>query len=250
MNRLTNKVAIVTGAAGGMGKAIALLFAREGAKVMATDIQEDKLKDWVSTARNEGLNIQYSKHDIASETEWANITAETYFLYGQLDILINNAGIYPPGATTGNTSLADWEHLLSINLTGAFLGTKTCLPLLTSSGKSSIVNISSIAGIVGGNGPAYTASKGGLRLLTKDNAVEFAKFGIRVNSIHPGGVLTPMTEFLLNAEGSEDLIKNMCPLQRIGTADEIAYGALFLASDEASYVTGAELVIDGGLTAR
>jgi len=250
MNRLTNKVAIVTGAAGGMGKAIALLFAREGAKIMATDIQEDKLKDWVSAARSEGLNIQFAKHDIASETEWASITAETYSLYGQLDILINNAGIYPPGATTANTSLADWEHLLSINLTGAFLGTKTCLPLLTSSGKSSIVNISSIAGIVGGNGPAYTASKGGLRLLTKDNAVEFAKFGIRVNSIHPGGVLTPMTEFLLNTEGSEDLIKNMCPLQRIGTADEIAYGALFLASDEASYVTGAELVIDGGLTAR
>jgi cyclopentanol dehydrogenase len=130
------------------------------------------------------------------------------------------------------------------------MGTQLCLPYLKRSGKGSVVNIDSIAGNVGGNGPAYTASKGGLRMLTKDNAVEFAKFNVRVNSIHPGGVLTPMTEALMQTEAAKKAMETMCPMGRIGQSIEIAYGALYLASDEASYVTGAELVIDGGLIAR
>jgi len=250
MNRLSNKVAIITGAAGGMGEAMARLFSAEGAKVLATDVQEEKLSHWVSIAQKEGSVIDYIRHDISSEADWERVVDKAVKLYGKINILINNAGVFPPGATMDSTSLDQWNKLLSINLNGAFIGTKMCVPVMRESGGGAIVNISSIAGLVGGNGPAYTASKGALRLLTKDNAVELAKDNIRVNSIHPGGVLTPMTDFLVNAEGGDELIKNLCPMARMGTAMEIAYGALYLASDEASYVTGAELVIDGGLVAR
>lgn len=250
MNRLANKVAIVTGAAGGMGAAIAKLFAQEGAKVIATDIQDEKLQGWVLTAQKEGLSITPVKHNVSSEQEWQQVIDKTIALFGKINILINNAGIYPPGASSATTSVKDWENIIAINATGPFIGTKLCIPHLCAAGDGSVVNISSIAGLVGGNGPAYTASKGALRLLTKDQAVELAKDNIRVNSIHPGGVLTPMTVFLTTAPGSEEFLKTMCPLGRIGTAMEIAYGALYLASDESSYTTGAELVIDGGLTAR
>ncbi|HVW14409.1 MAG TPA: glucose 1-dehydrogenase [Mucilaginibacter sp.] len=250
MNRLENKVAIITGAAGGMGEAMARLFASEGAKILATDRQEEKLVRWVNTARQQGAPINCMAHDISLEADWKLVAGRAIELYGKIDILVNNAGVFPPGATMDSTTLDDWNKLLSINLNGAFIGTRTCVPFMRTAGGGSIINISSIAGLVGGNGPGYTASKGALRLLTKDNAVEFAKDNIRVNSIHPGGVATPMTEFLLKAEDSDELIKNMCPMGRIGKPEEIAYGALYLASDEASYVTGAELVIDGGLVAR
>ncbi len=250
MNRLENKVAIVTGAAGGMGAAMARLFAVEGAKVMATDIQEEKLREWVVAAQQEGLPVEYEIHDVSSEKDWQKVIDKTISVFGKINILINNAGVYPPGATTETTSTQDWERVIGINVTGPFTGGRLCVPHMRSAGGGSVVNISSIAGLVGGNGPAYSASKGALRLLTKDQAVELAKDGIRVNSIHPGGVLTPMTEFLASTPGSEELMKNMCPLGRIGTDMEIAYGALYLASDESSYTTGAELVIDGGLTAR
>ncbi|MBS1501842.1 MAG: glucose 1-dehydrogenase [Bacteroidetes bacterium] len=250
MHRLENKAAIITGAAGGMGEAMARLFASEGAKVLATDRQEEKLKRWVDAARQQGARISCMAHDISLEADWKLIAGRAIELYGKIDILVNNAGVFPPGATMDSTTLDDWNKLLSINLNGAFIGTRTCVPFMRMAGGGSIINVSSIAGLVGGNGPAYTASKGALRLLTKDNAVELAKDNIRVNSIHPGGVATPMTEFLLKAEDSDELIKNMCPMGRIGKPEEIAYGALYLASDEASYVTGAELVIDGGLVAR
>lgn len=250
MSRLANKVAIVTGAAGGMGAAMARLFAAEGAKVMATDIQGEKLKAWVINAQQEGLSIEYETHDVSLEKDWQQVVDKTISVFGKINILINNAGVYPPGATTETTSIQDWERIMLINTTSAFIGSRLCVPHLRSAGGGSIVNIASIAGLVGGNGPAYSASKGAMRLLTKDQAVELAKDGIRVNSIHPGGVLTPMTEFLTSTPGSEELMKNMCPLGRIGTDMEIAYGALYLASDESSYTTGIELTIDGGLTAR
>jgi cyclopentanol dehydrogenase len=250
MNRLTNKVAIVTGAAGGMGEAIARLFANEGAKVLATDIQEEKLKTWVSAARKEGAAIEWEVHDVAAEHDWQKVIDKAVQVFGGIDILINNAGIYPPGALSETTNVSAWEKVFAVNVTSSFVGTKLCIPHMKAAGGGSVVNISSIAGIVGGNGPAYSASKGAQRLLTKDQAVELAKYNIRVNSIHPGGVLTPMTEFLADMESSNEFLKNMCPLGRIGNVMEIAYGALYLASDESSYTTGAELVIDGGLTAR
>lgn len=250
MNRLKNKVAIITGAAGGMGATEAKLFAAEGARVMATDIQLEKLSAWVEQAKREGLSIDYMEHDVTDLNDWRKVIDNTLAVYGQIDILINNAGIYPGPTTAENTTKELWDKVIAINLTGPFIGAQLCIPHMRKAGGGSIVNISSIAGLVGGNGPAYTASKGGLRLLTKDLAVELAKDKIRVNSIHPGGVLTPMTEGIVTMEGGEDLMKNMCPLGRIGVSTEIAYGALYLASDESTYTTGAELVIDGGLVAR
>lgn len=252
MNRLQNKVAIVTGAAGGMGESIARLFAQEGASVLATDIQLDKMNAWVQEARKESLPVDCIQHNVTSEQDWKKVVEKAVQLYGKVDILINNAGVYQPMETTEATTLDRWNQILTINATSAFLGAKAVLPWLKQSGKGAIVNISSIAGIVGGNGAPYSSSKAAMRLLTKDQAVEFAPHNIRVNSIHPGGVLTPMTEALFpgDPEQLDAMMKAMCPLGRIGQAVEIAWGALFLASDEASYVTGSELVIDGGLTAR
>jgi len=250
MNRLKNKVAIVTGAAGGMGATEAKLFAQEGANVLATDTQEDKLKAWVEEAKKEGLSIDWAVHDVTSRVSWQAVVDKTIGLYGKINVLVNNAGVYPPGATLENTPQELWDKIIAINLTGPFIGMQLCIPHMKNAGSGSVVNISSIAGMVGGNGAAYTASKGGLRLLTKDSAVEFAKDNIRVNSIHPGGVLTPMTDFIATMENRDEVEKNMCPMQRIGQSIEIAYGALYLACDESTYTTGAELVIDGGMIAR
>ena len=250
MNRLKNKVAIVTGAAGGMGAIEAKLFAQEGASVLATDLQEDKLKAWVEEAKKEGLSISWMEHDVTSRTSWQSVANKAIELYGKIDVLVNNAGVYPPGAMLENTPQQLWDKIIAINLTGPFIGMQLCIPHMKTAGGGSVVNISSIAGMVGGNGAAYTASKGGLRLLTKDSAVEFAKYNIRVNSIHPGGVLTPMTDFINTMDNKDEIEKNMCPMQRIGQPLEIAYGALYLASDESGYTTGAELVIDGGMIAR
>jgi len=252
MNRLQSKVAIVTGAAGGMGEAISRLFVQEGAQVLATDIQFDKMNTWVQDFRRQHPSVECILHDVSSESDWQKVVAKALELYGKIDILINNAGVYRPMETTEATTLERWNQIMNINLASAFLGAKTALPALKKSGKGAIVNISSIAGLVGGNGAPYSASKAGMLLLTKDQAIEFAPFNIRVNSIHPGGVMTPMVEDILPSDPAvlDGMMKAMCPLGRIGEAIEIAQGALFLASDEASYVTGAELVIDGGLTAR
>lgn len=250
MNRLKDKVAIITGAADGMGKAEALLFAEQGAKVLATDIQIDKLKDWVTNVQAGGLNIDYALHDVRLRENWEEIAEYAVRKFGGIDILVNNAGIYPPGATTENTTDILWDKVIATNLTSAFIGAQVCLPHLRKSGKGSIIHISSIAGLVGGNGAAYSASKGGLRMLAKDQAVEFAPYNIRVNSIHPGGVLTPMTDFIVATDAGKEMLKALCPMGRIGNSIEVANATLFLASDEASYITGAELVVDGGLVAR
>lgn len=249
MKRLENKVAIITGAAGGMGEAEALLFAREGANVLATDLQFEKLKTWVDSAIKSGLSIECISHDVTSESDWQKVVDFALAKFGKIDVLVNNAGVYPAGATTENTDKAAWEKTISINLTGPYIGIRAVLPHLKTHG-GSIVNVSSIAAMVGGNGPAYSASKAGLRLLTKDMAVEFAKFKIRVNSLHPGGVLTPMTDFFANVPGAEEMIKNTSPQGRLADPMELAYAALFLASDEASFMTGSELVVDGGMIAR
>lgn len=250
MSRLQNKVAIITGAAGGMGESEAKLFAQEGAKVLATDVQFEKMQQWVTEAQKAGLTIECIAHDVTSEADWKKVADKAVELFGKIDILVNNAGVYPAGATTDNTEKASWDKIIAINLTGPFLGVKAVVPAMKQNGGGSIVNVASIAGNVGGNGPAYTASKGGLRLLTKDMAIEYAKDNIRVNSLHPGGVLTPMTDFFTHVPGAEELIKNTSPQGRLADPKELAYGALFIASDESSFMTGAELVLDGGLIAR
>jgi cyclopentanol dehydrogenase len=250
MNRLNNKVAIITGAAGGMGAAEAKLFAQEGAKVMATDIQEDKLQAWVADAKKEGLAIECMKHDVTSESDWAAVAAKTMGLFGRINILVNNAGIYPAGLTLDTTTKDKWDNVIAINLTGPFLGCRTVVPYMRQAGGGSIVNIASIAGFVGGNGTAYSASKGGLHMITKDLAVVLAPDNIRVNGISPGGVLTPMTQVMVQTEAMKAVIKAMSPQGRMADAMEIAYGALYLASDEASFATGTELVLDGGMIAR
>jgi cyclopentanol dehydrogenase len=250
MKRLQDKVVVITGAAGGMGATEAMLFAQEGAKVMATDNNLAMLETWVVKAQKEGLNISYTELDVTNPENWENVAKKTVDLFGKIDILVNNAGIYPGYVNCEATSIKLWNKVIATNLTGPFLGCKTVIPYLRKNGGGSIVNIASIAGVVGGNGTAYTSSKGGLCLLSKDLAVELAKDKIRVNTICPGGVLTPMTIELLNAPGMAEMIKNMSPQGRIADPMEIALGALYLASDEASFVTGVELVIDGGSIAR
>lgn len=250
MNRLKNKVAIITGAAGGMGKSEAILFAQEGAKVLATDNQFEKLDKWVSEAQDEKLTIECITHDVTSEASWKKVVDKAIKLYGKIDILVNNAGVYPFNATCDNTDKALWDKVIAINLTGPFLGVKAVIPYMKKNKQGVVVNVSSIAGMAGGNGAAYTASKGGLRLLTKDLAVEYAKDNIRVNSLHPGGVLTPMTEGFVKEKGMKEMIKSTSPQGRMADPIELANAALFLASPESSFMTGAELVVDGGATAR
>ena len=250
MKRLQDKVVLITGAAGGMGATEAKLFAQEGAKVMATDFNLDLLETWVLKAQKEGLNIAYAELDVSNQDDWEKVAKKTIDLFGKIDILVNNAGIYPGYVNCESTTIQLWNKVIATNLTGPFLGCKTVIPYLRKNGGGSIVNIASIAGVVGGNGTAYSSSKGGLCLLSKDLAVELAKDKIRVNTICPGGVLTPMTKDLLNTPEMAEMIKNMSPQGRIADPMEIALGALYLASDESSFVTGAELVIDGGSVAR
>jgi cyclopentanol dehydrogenase len=250
MKKLQNKVAIITGAAGGMGKAEAILFARSGAKVMATDLQFEKLKKWVEEFREkEKVEIEYIAHDVSNEGDWHRIVDRTIKIYQKINILINNAGIFPPFLGIEKTSKEAWDQVIAINLTGVFLGCKVVTPHMKKDG-GSIVNISSIAGIHGGAGVAYCASKGGVRLITKDLAVELAKYNIRVNSIMPGAVDTPMTEDMIKDKDGKKNMEKMSPLNRIGKAEEIANGALYLASDDSSFTTGADLVIDGGCLAK
>lgn len=250
MDRLKDKVIIITGAAGGMGEAMALLFATEGAKIMATDLQVDKLNAWAHEARKKGLIIETHQHDVSNEENWNKVIEQTLTTFGKIDGLVNNAGIYPGFVDTENTSNELWQKVLNTNLTGPFLGCRLVIPHLRQNGKGVILNIASIAGLVGGNGAAYSASKAGLLLLTKDLAVTMAKDNIRVNAICPGGVLTPMTEQLIAVPEMKDIIKTMSPQGRMAEANEIATGALFLMSDESSFVTGESLVMDGGAVAR
>lgn len=251
MNRLANKVAIITGAAGGMGAVEAKLLASEGAKVIITDMQEDKLKTVADEIKSSGGTVEYVVHDVSSEDAWKKVSEKAISSFGKIDILVNNAGIL------GNVmlpleerSVEEFNKVIAVNLLGQFLGMKTVIPYMQKNGGGSVINISSIAGLTGNAGfNAYTASKGGSRMLSKGAAVEFAKDNIRVNSIHPGYVATPMTQ---NMKGSDDFQKmavDLTPIGRGAQMEEIANGVLFLASDESSYITGLEMAIDGGFTA-
>lgn len=248
--RVLNKVAIITGAGGGMGKADAVLLAKEGAKVVITDIQEDKVKEVVTEIKANGGDAIGFYHNVASEEDWNHIVQETVKTYGKIDILVNNAGISLQRAFE-ETTLEEWDRVMSINVTSIFYGQKAVLPIMKENGGGSIINISSIAGLTGGSGAgAYTASKGAVRMLTKATAVDYAKFNIRANSIHPGFIATPMTEKLFADEKYRAWFLSMTPMPRLGEAEDIARAVLFLASDDSSYITGAEIPVDGGYTAK
>ncbi|MBD2863944.1 SDR family NAD(P)-dependent oxidoreductase [Paenibacillus oceani] len=250
MGRLQGKVALITGAGGGMGKADALLFAKEGAKVAISDIQEDKIQQVVAEIKQNGGEAIGFRQDVSQEEEWVHIVGETVKQFGKIDILVNNAGI--SGATPLlDMTVEEWNRIMNINLTGTFLGQKHVIPHMIQNGGGSIINISSIAGLTGGSGAgAYTASKGAVRLLTKATAIDYAKFNIRANSIHPGYIATPMTVDLMADEKMKQWFQAQTPLPRLGAPEDIAAGALFLASDESSYITGIELPIDGGYSAQ
>ncbi len=246
--RLSGKVALISGAARGMGESEARLFAREGAQVVLGDILEDQGRAAVENITQQGGSATFVPLDVTREQDWQRAVETAEQTYSRLDILVNNAGIVRM-APLDETSLEAWNEVIGVNQTGVFLGMKHAVPAMRRAGGGSIVNISSIAGLIGlPNIPAYQASKGAVRLLTKNAAVQYATDKIRVNSVHPGRIETPMTA-PLDPERREMLLR-LTPLGRDGTAEEVAYGVLYLASDESSYVTGTELVIDGGYTAR
>jgi cyclopentanol dehydrogenase len=245
--RLDGEVALITGAARGQGEAEARMFAREGAQVVLADIR-DELGQRV--AREIGPQATYVHLDVSQEAEWQKAVDLAVQTYGTLTILVNNAGIgLPEDRSIEETSLETWHKTIAVNQTGVFLGMKYAIPAMRQAGHGSIVNISSIAGIVGmGMLPAYQATKGAVRILTKNAAIQYAQDNIRVNSVHPGGVDTE----ILSPFGMEwkQAVTKAHPMGRIASSDEIAYGVLYLASKESSFVTGAELVIDGGFIAQ
>ena len=250
MPRLEGKVALISGGARGQGACEGRLFAQEGAKVVLTDILDEEGEAVATEIRQQGGDAIYVRLDVTQEQQWQDVIQATVDRYGKLDILVNNAGIFPM-VRVEDTSVELWEQVMDINVTGVFLGTKHAIPAMRAAGGGSIINISSVAGLVGGSrAAAYSASKGAVRILTKGTAVQYASDGIRANSVHPGIIVTQMTEELLSDEDQRAQRLTNTPIGRFGTADDVAYGVLFLASDESSYVTGSELVIDGGSTAQ
>ena len=252
MGRLDGKVALISGGARGQGAAEALLFAREGAKIVIGDILDDDGRQTEAQIAELGGDASYVHLDVTSTDDWDAAVQTALDRYGRLDILVNNAGIGGTGGGIEGATLESWDRTLDINAKGVFLGTKAAIPALRDSGGGSIVNISSIAGIIGltsGN-PAYAASKGAVRLLTKSTAIQHAADNIRCNSVHPGMIVTAMTEAMLSDPERRQYWDDIIPMDRLGTVDDIANGVLFLASDDSSFVTGSELVIDGGVTAQ
>ena len=246
--RLKDKVAIITGAGHGMGETEARLFVEEGAKVVVADILSGEAERVAAEIRNTGGEATAANIDVTSEPQWKALIAKTLQTYGRVEILVNNAGI--SGSSVGDPDgIEGWNKVIAVNQTSVFLGTKLAAEEMAKSGGGAIVNISSIMGFVGGPSghPAYSASKGAVRIYTKAAAVRYGPSGIRVNSVHPG-YLPPMLN-ATNAGERDDKIA-LTPLRRLGKPIEVAYGVLFLASDEASFITGTELVIDGGFIAQ
>jgi NAD(P)-dependent dehydrogenase (short-subunit alcohol dehydrogenase family) len=234
-----------------MGAAEAKMFAREGAKVAFGDVLDDDGKKTEAEINETGGEALYVHLDVTSASEWERAIAATVERFGKLDILVNNAGIVVM-AEPDEATVADWDRLMDINAKGVFLGTRAAIPEMRKAGGGSIINISSTSGIIGQDyiHPGYNASKGAVRILTKSTAVQYAREGIRVNSVHPGSTITPMTEARRSDPEAHALVRSRVPLGRYAEPEEIAYGVLFLASDESSFVTGSELVIDGGYTAH
>ena len=248
--RLEGKVALISGGANGMGAEEVRLFAREGASVVIADLLEDEGKRVEAEVNESGGKAVFVRTDVTVEADWEGVVGQTVSRFGRLDILVNNAGI-SSGAFEDPLGTEGWQRIMDVNATGVFLGTKHAIPEMQKLGGGSIVNISSIMGFVGGEGghPAYHASKGAVRLFTKATAVQYGPDGIRANSVHPGFMPPMRTSQYADPAGREEHVR-LTPLRRTGETIEVAYGVLFLASDEASFVTGTELVIDGGFIAR
>ena len=248
--RLEGKVAIISGASGGMGAEEARLFAREGAKVVIADIIDDDGEAVARQIEDSGGEAIYVHTDVTSAESWDALVQATLDKYGKVDILVNNAGI-SSGSHEDPLDIDGWTRIMDVNSTGVYLGTRAVIPTMREAGSGSIVNISSIMGFVGGEGghPAYHASKGAVRIFTKATAVRYGPEGIRANSIHPG-FMPPMRTSNFRSNDERQQLIDLTPLRRTGETIEVANGVLFLASDEASFVTGTELVIDGGFIAR
>ena len=249
--RLEGKVALISGGARGQGAAEAKLFAGEGAKVVFGDILDDLGQQVEAEIHEVGGEALYIHLDVTNAADWASAVEAAVSRYGRLDVLVNNAGI-TIRKNVEDTTEEDWDRIMAINAKGVFLGTKQAIPAMRESGGGSIVNISSTAGLVGSpySGASYAATKGAVRLFTKATAIQYAKEGIRCNSVHPGLLETPMTQDMLADAAHREERTQRIPLGRVGTAEDVAYGVLYLASDESSFVTGSELVIDGGATAQ
>jgi 3(or 17)beta-hydroxysteroid dehydrogenase len=254
MDRVKGKTAIVTGAAGGMGRAEARLLAKEGANVIVTDVDGASILKVAEEIGREGGRAIPIKHDVTSEAGWDEVIQRAIEEFGRLDILVNNAGVILYKKIT-DTSLAEWRQLMSVNLDGVFLGTKAAINAMKKSGGGSIINIASVAGLIANpDAAAYHASKGGVRAFSKAAAIECSKAGydynIRVNSIYPGVINTAMADDLRKDEAKYRQALSWHAMGHFGEPEDVAYGVLYLASDESKFLTGSELVIDGGWTAR
>jgi NAD(P)-dependent dehydrogenase (short-subunit alcohol dehydrogenase family) len=251
MDRVKDKVAIVTGGASGIGKATCLLLAKEGARVAVTDITDDAGKEVADDIKNTGGDAKYWHMNVTDEKEVDKVFAEINNEYGKINVLVNNAGISGPPKETHELTAEEFDRVIDINLRGVFFCTKHVIKYMQKAGGGSIVNMSSMLGLIGGEDPAYHASKGGVRLMTKSDATTYAKDNIRANSVHPGYIITPLFRGIAarNPEGAETFMKKLAetiPLGRLGTPEDIANCILFIASDDSSYITGTEFILDGG----
>ena len=249
--RLEGKVAFISGGARGMGAAEAVLFAQEGAAVAIGDVLEDEGRRLVEQISETGGRAIFIPLDVTNESQWGDAIASTVREFGKLDVLVNNAGIGGQGRVE-DTTVEDWDRVMAVNAKGVFLGTKAAIPEMRRAGGGSIINISSQLGLVGTemSSPQYQASKGAVRIFTKSTAIQYANEGIRANSVHPGPINTPMTASRRGDQQIYEIMVSRIPLGRYGEPDDVAYGVLFLASDESSFMTGSELVIDGGWVAQ
>ena len=251
MRRLENKVALISGGSRGMGAAEAEMFAAEGAHVVIGDILEDEGRITASKIAETGARCLFTNLDVLKASDWESAIITVTSAFGKLDILVNNAGVTSRMMLL-ETSEPEWDRVMDINTKGTFLGIKTAIPAMKYSGGGSIVNISSQMGLVGADyiSPQYQASKGSVRILTKSVAIQYASDNIRCNSIHPAPIETDMTADIRDdADSFQDMLRRI-PMGRYGKPEEVAYAVLYLASDESSFVTGSEVVVDGGWTAQ
>ena len=255
MNRVENKVALVTGGSLGIGKSACLLLAKEGAKIAVTDILDTEGKNLANEINDLGFTAEYWHLDITDEENVKNVVEQVHNKFGKIDILVNNAGVSGVNNNILGINPEEWDDSMNINIQGVLLCTKYVTPYMKEAGGGSIINISSIYGLIGKKDiPPYHASKGEVRLMTRTDALNYANDKIRVNSIHPGFINTPMVENLLKSSGNYEeglkKLESLHPLGHLGQPDDIGYGIVYLASDESKFITGSELAIDGGFTVK